>query len=352
MAITPHISIIVPVNNMESYLSRCILSILKQSYTNFELLLIDDGSTDKSAKICDEYALIDNRVKAIHQSNQGVSDARNHGIRDSKGKYICFIDADDYIEKTMLESLLSGFDLDVCQLTICGFQCEYENGSHIYNTKKVNNFIFNTDSAICSLFEDKLYRYQGYIWNKLFILDTINEFKISFHPNIYYNEDRLFCFEYIKHCNKVCYSTSIQYHHIFSDTSAMSSIKTNDCFNKKYITDLDAFRIMATEINNFNNITKTFFWYRNIDSVFRIYSLMSEYKCIDSKFKNQAKQIVSKGVTYATIRYIGIRSYILNLSFVISPSVYQSSLWLINKALALNELLRIKGHHIALFMKK
>lgn len=338
MGTSPQISIIVPVYNIESYLPRCISSIMEQSYTNYELILIDDGSSDKSAKICDEYAAIDNRIQAVHQSNQGVSEARNHGIRLSRGKYICFIDGDDYIEKTMLESLLSGFDSEV-ELTICGFQCEYEDGSLIYSSKFANNFILNTEFAIRSLFEDKLYRYQGYIWNKLFILDTIKEFEITFNPHIYYNEDRLFCFEYIKQSKMIYFSTTIQYHHIFSDTSAMSSIKKDGCFNKKYITDLDAFRIMANEINNFDTITRTFFWRRKIESIFKMYSLMSEYNYIDPNFQKQAKQIVLKGVTYDTIKNIGIRSYILNVSFVLNPQIYRFSIWLINKALRIKKIL-------------
>ncbi|MBO5359169.1 MAG: glycosyltransferase family 2 protein [Clostridia bacterium] len=102
----PKISVIVPVYNVEKYLKKCINSILKQSFIDFELILVDDGSPDKSGEICDNYAAKDNRIKVIHKQNGGVSAARNDGIRAASGEYIMFVDSDDYIDSQMLESLL------------------------------------------------------------------------------------------------------------------------------------------------------------------------------------------------------------------------------------------------------
>ena len=90
-----HVSIIIPIYNSEQYLGKCIDSVLKQTFTDFELLLINDGSTDSSGKICDEYALKDARVRVFHKENGGVSAARNTGIKAAKGKYVTFVDADD-----------------------------------------------------------------------------------------------------------------------------------------------------------------------------------------------------------------------------------------------------------------
>jgi glycosyltransferase involved in cell wall biosynthesis len=98
----PQISIIVPVYNAENYLNRCVDSILTQTFTDFEIILVNDGSSDNSGAICDEYALKDNRIKVIHKRNGGVSSARNIGIENSIGKWITFIDADDYIEAGFL----------------------------------------------------------------------------------------------------------------------------------------------------------------------------------------------------------------------------------------------------------
>ena len=100
------ISIIVPVYNVEEYLKECIDSIINQTYKRIEIILVDDGSTDKSGKICDDYAKIDKRIKVVHKENGGLSDARNVGISVSSGKYIAFVDSDDWVEKTMYKKCI------------------------------------------------------------------------------------------------------------------------------------------------------------------------------------------------------------------------------------------------------
>ena len=99
------ISIIVPIYNVELYLEKCIESIINQTYKNLEIILVDDGSTDSCGKICDEYAKKDNRIKVIHKINGGLSDARNKGMEIAKGKYIGFVDGDDYVASDMYETL-------------------------------------------------------------------------------------------------------------------------------------------------------------------------------------------------------------------------------------------------------
>lgn len=106
------ISVIIPIYNTEKYLSRYIESVLNQSYKNFELLLINDGSKDRSGDICDEYAKKDNRIKVFHKENGGVSSARNLGLDNAKGDYVCFIDSDDYVGKRYLEIHLPDGDED------------------------------------------------------------------------------------------------------------------------------------------------------------------------------------------------------------------------------------------------
>lgn len=109
------ISVIVPVYNVEKYLSRCIESILAQTFTDFELLLIDDGSKDASSKICDEFAKTDARIKVFHTENRGVSTARNLGIKEASADWICFVDSDDWVEETFLSDLYGdGFSQDEC----------------------------------------------------------------------------------------------------------------------------------------------------------------------------------------------------------------------------------------------
>ena len=112
----PLISIIVPVYNVQKYIGKCIDSILSQTYLNIELILVDDGSSDASGRICDEYGKRDGRIRVIHQENEGVSSARNHGMEEAQGEYLCFVDADDWIPKYSVKQLAtriiaSGSDL-------------------------------------------------------------------------------------------------------------------------------------------------------------------------------------------------------------------------------------------------
>ena len=114
------ISIIVPIYNVEKYLKKCIESILHQTYENFELILVDDGSPDSCGKICDDYAKNDHRIKVIHKKNGGLSDARNAGIEVAKGEYIGFVDSDDYISSTMYKDLLDGCLSNKADIAMCG----------------------------------------------------------------------------------------------------------------------------------------------------------------------------------------------------------------------------------------
>lgn len=120
------ISIIVPVYKVEPYLRKCVDSILAQTFTDFEVILVDDGSPDNSGKICDEYASKDSRVRVIHKKNGGLSSARNAGIDVARGKYLGFVDSDDYIEKDMYELLYDNIVKEQADLSICGIYDVYE----------------------------------------------------------------------------------------------------------------------------------------------------------------------------------------------------------------------------------
>lgn len=129
---TPKISVIVPVYNTEKYLRRCVDSILAQTFTDFELLLIDDGSTDSSGAICDEYAQKDSRVRVFHKENGGVSSARNLGLNKAKGEYIAFVDGDDWISSDMYESLLNKIKNEEADIVYCDFFFVYANDTLEY----------------------------------------------------------------------------------------------------------------------------------------------------------------------------------------------------------------------------
>lgn len=155
------ISIIVPVYNTEPYLDRCIKSIIGQTYENLEIILVDDGSTDRSGQICDVYKKMDKRIKVIHKQNGGAASARNRGLKIAEGKYIGFVDSDDYVAPDMYESLLRCLDMEV-DITTCGRCHIYPAGARGIKRKTLcaqREKKCNTQQAVAELLKGKLFSY-------------------------------------------------------------------------------------------------------------------------------------------------------------------------------------------------
>lgn len=190
------ISVIVPVYNVEKYLSECIESILKQSYTDFELLLIDDGSSDSSGMICEQYASLDNRIIVVHQENAGVSVARNKGLSMATGKYITFIDSDDWVK----EAYLSDFFLYLSDFSIQGITLWYsKNDQYIEKIFSESCLVYFSDLSRLIVKAELNSILKGpcaKLFTRSFIIDNL----IQFDTNISYGEDHLFILQYIKCC--------------------------------------------------------------------------------------------------------------------------------------------------------
>lgn len=179
------ISVIVPIYNKRKYIENTVTYILLQTFKDFELLLIDDGSTDGSNLLIDELAKKDERIRIFHTLNRGVSAARNLGINEAQGKYICFVDADDNIKETYLEKLYNAIvKTDNC-IAVCNYY-EIKNGIK-------HDFIYNIDEKQDNKYEIIRNNLLCVLWNKLFIRENI---KHLFHENISICEDSLFCVQY------------------------------------------------------------------------------------------------------------------------------------------------------------
>lgn len=201
------ISIIVPVYNASNYLEVCIESILKQKYKNIELLLIDDGSTDNSKEICLEYSNNDKRVNYYYKKNGGVSSARNYGIKKSKGEFIFFIDADDWLEENSLEELINNKK----GLPSLKHKAIFNN-----KTKIIDDIdIINKNKYIEDIINGK---YNAFIWGYLFDAKLVK--KILFDENTYYLEDMIFLFNYLECSNiKNVYFTNSYYNYRINEDS-------------------------------------------------------------------------------------------------------------------------------------
>lgn len=217
---SPIISIIVPVYKAESYLHRCVDSILAQTFSDFEVLLIDDGSPDKSGEICDEYALEDSRVRVFHKENGGVGSARQCGIDNAVGIYSIHVDPDDWVEPTMLEELYNKAVTENADMVICDFYVS-RNGENKCRTQQISN---ETSSEVL---ENLLFhRLHGSLWNKLIKLSCYTDFNVRFAENLNYCEDYIICVKLLVHKIKVSYLDKAFYYY--------DQIVNNNSITRKY----------------------------------------------------------------------------------------------------------------------
>lgn len=227
------ISVIIPVYNVEKTLKRCVDSFLLQSFEDFELLLIDDGSTDKTGTICDEYALKDTRIKVIHTANGGVSKARELGIKEATGDYSIHADGDDWVESAMLAEMYQeavGNDADI---VISDFYYE-EAGKVVQRVQKPT--VLEGKSLVCDILTGKVH---GSTCNKLVRQRLYRDFDIHFPVGINYCEDALTMINLFLHVHHVVYLPKAYYHYI-CNSGSITRQTSRDKFEerRKYISHL------------------------------------------------------------------------------------------------------------------
>lgn len=202
----PCISVIVPVYKAEEYLYRCVNSLLGQTFSDFEVILVDDGSPDNSGAICDEYALKDKRVRVIHQPNAGVSMARQKGLDNARGEYVIHADPDDWVEPDMLKELYAKAKEEDADMVICDFYGHYGK-KVVYECQQPS--ALDHDTVLCELFQ----QLHGSCWNKLVRRACYNKFKINFPVGVSFCEDLLINSTLLRHNIKVAYLPNAFYHY-------------------------------------------------------------------------------------------------------------------------------------------
>lgn len=222
------ISIIIPVYNAEANIRRCVDSILKQTYANYEVILVDDGSTDTSGSICDEYASSHSNIHVFHIPNQGVSHARNYGMHKSSGQYITFVDSDDFLSETALDLLAKGD----------GKFTYFSIGQYNLDTSQYEQEITHLDTTDISLCNKddvkKIERMDllavGYPYGKLFDVDVIKKNDLHFDERIKNHEDHIFCFDYMLCVNDVHVEKQVGYYWTYkSESNSLSHLTPPLC---------------------------------------------------------------------------------------------------------------------------
>lgn len=246
----PSISVIVPVFNTARFLEECIVSIINQSFDDLQIILVDDGSTDGSGQICDRFAEKDERITVIHQSNAGVSAARNVGLREAKGKYIVFADCDDSLPQDAYENLIK--EVKENYLSMGRIRLMSEDGT-LQNSLSFGEKEISKDTFLKDLFLENKFPYLGYPTDKLFQMELIKKYGLSFDESIKLNEDRLFVLAYALHCKGVIFSEHIIYNYRQRESGVIQSTRRNATVTDSEMTVLDSFRKMRNICRDYSD---------------------------------------------------------------------------------------------------
>lgn len=232
------ISIIVPVYNVEAYLERCVESILKQTYTNLEILLVNDGSTDKSGELCDKLALRDHRIRAIHKENGGLSDARNRGIDEASSNLIGFIDSDDYIDEDMYETLYRQMVASKADLSMCGHYDVYHQIPE-KQVAEIKTWELMPEEAIKMVMEAKILSVTAV--NKLYKKALFEQLRFRIGKIA---EDAFIMVDLIHQCSKIVATNEKKYYYVHRENSI-----TTQKFSLKFLNVIEAYEQNAKIIS-------------------------------------------------------------------------------------------------------
>lgn len=250
----PKISVIIPVYNVEKYLNRCVDSVLNQSYRDFEIILINDGSSDLSGQICDEYAHKDNRIKVVHKKNARVSAARNDGLKLARGKYISFIDSDDWIETEMFRDMVQKAE----ERDVDFIMCDYNKRSEGYEegrTHPIRDGYYSKDDIKKELFQCLIMfehiEFPPTIsnWVCIFKKEFLLKHNLSYDEDIHYCEDSILGSKIMYHANSFYYLKGRYYYNYFNNPSSTTNtynankwttyLKINERLEKYFINDAE-----------------------------------------------------------------------------------------------------------------
>lgn len=301
------ISIVVPVYNVEKYLDYCIDSLVKQTYKNLDIILVDDGSTDASGLKCDEWAEKDDRIRVFHKDNGGLSDARNYGIKHSKGEYIGFVDSDDFVEKEMYEQLMDALQETSSDISMCYAIDENEIG--ISPTYKSEEFtVLNAEEALFDLFTDNIYVRHA-AWNKLYRRRVWTD--ILFPKNRLF-EDAAIMYQVIDKAKNIVCIKSEMYHYVQRNGSISKSKYVSKSIGdrvKNFTETIDYFE------NNFEIKRKVYQWYfERLVSLYEIAFYEGDGLMCKGIAKALRKKYISRGLSCSLKRKVKAYLFLLDSS--------------------------------------
>lgn len=312
------VSVVIPVYNVENYLNRCVQSVMNQTLKNIEIILVDDGSPDNCPTLCDEFALIDNRIKVIHKKNGGLASARNAGMKIAKGEYLFFVDSDDWLELDGLEILYNDakkYNVDFVRYRAIrtGWPNLEENAPcMVEDVREMNGGFYNKDKIIKEIYPRLITTSQltmGPIvgaWGSLYRLDFLKENNLYFDEEIKFSEDMIFSAKVVLNCKNFYYREQAGiYHYFYNDKSISKSFRADRWLSCKQI------------IYQFE---KTFSEYKEYD--FKNQLILLRWFCIslglnERKYindKKQRKEYCQKILNDKLVKETKLKFSILNVS--------------------------------------
>lgn len=282
------ISIIIPVFNVEKYLTECLESVINQTYKKIEVLLIDDGSTDESGRICDDFAEKDSRIKVIHKENQGVSSARNKGLDLAQGEYITFIDSDDFVSSEYIEEMYKTIREDIStEIVMCNF-AHFKNGAIVESNEILPDCVdLSRDNKDCKEFLSRFFCISkrtifGSACRILWKKNIINQCR--FHTNITISEDLLFVLQTFFNAKKLKSVSHTGYFYRINEGSVTKSYKSNYLSSQLNLSK--ELEIIFSGVDGFNCILQT-------------YNALLCYYVFSNEIKNRNKGIWKQNISAA-----------------------------------------------------
>lgn len=324
------ISVIIPVYNVSHYLRVCLESVVSQTYKCLEIILVDDGSTDDSGKICDEYAKKDSRIVVIHKMNEGVSVARNTALKVAHGEYISFIDSDDFVDLDFINKLYNGLIQNDVDIAICGYEkiggIDLATGK--FNTKyKVEKILLPNSGKIN---KEELWFHTidsniigCYLCNKLFKKDLLD--KEGQNKDLCVGEDMVYLAQYLRKVSSAYYIAEPLYKYQMNDTSALNMINST-CNNehkiRKIVSAIESTELLETIMIDETDEIRRYVSYRRIRSaVWGMYKLIL-FDLKEKEILTELRRIVKKNYrNYRKVRYGSLMQNAVVKGMYVSPVV-------------------------------
>lgn len=300
----PLISIIVPVFNSEKYLERCLSSIKDQTYKNLEIIVIDDGSTDGSLQIINDFQTIDNRFIVINQNNKGPGSARNKGLQIAKGDYLAFVDSDDWIDLDMIHIMYDALKINKCDIAVCKLKQVY-NQTIVYNKKKYKSQVLDKTSSLRNLLTVD---WGFYSCNKMFKASLLNN--IRYPEGVYFEDIRMIYKPFCRSEKNVFISEGLY----FYTQRADSTTRTNSPSKMK--NEIEAFEKLWKE-PEFNNLKK------ELSAIFLTALIKIGSKIKSNNVIISKKEVVNKISVYCQDKYLNKKDKIRKRVFLYLPGVYK-----------------------------